>query len=198
MPETTWLIYQNPILDGQISWVHMTSEDGSKTGNDVDGIWYIKDAMDTYFQKWPSASNRVGIFWAGGATTQEDMDNVKEFATVNLKGNAHMAKDVFTGEDLRRIGLDAWTYSNPDHLWWRAINRACKGMSPLKSSNKSHADSMIALAATCSGASDGKAYVYLKNTNCRTLFSPSSHKPQDCMSQTLFFISYFASESHFF
>lgn len=36
----------------------------------------------------------------------------------------------------------------------------------------------IALAAT---ATNGVAYVYLKNTNCRTLFSPPSQNPQDSM-----------------
>ena len=106
----------------------MTSQDGTLTGNDPDGIWYLRDAIDIYYQKWPSAANRIGIFWAGGATTQDDMNNVKEFAAVNLQGNAHLAKDVTMGDDLNRIGLDRSTKS-PSNLWWRAINRASKGRS---------------------------------------------------------------------
>lgn len=54
-------------------------------------------------------------------------------------------------------GLDA---ANPNHLYWRMINRASK-----------------ALAATATG--DGTVYVYMNGNNCRNLFSPPSQKPSD-------------------
>ncbi|KAM0800811.1 hypothetical protein BDR22DRAFT_889161 [Usnea florida] len=133
----------------------MTSGDGTKSGYDEDGIWYLSDAIQLYLQR-VEKEQRTGVFWAGGATTEEDFAIVDEFAEINLNNKGRSANTVFSYADFERMNLDG---NNKNNLWWRAVNRMSK-----------------ALAA---GATNGVAYVYLKNNNCRTLFSPSSQNPQD-------------------
>ncbi|KAL9082948.1 MAG: hypothetical protein Q9165_008729 [Trypethelium subeluteriae] len=145
-------------VDGQVQWEYMTSEDGIRSGGDSDKIWYLKDAIDLYLKR-VEADKRNGVFWAGGATTEDDFSNIDEFieSPTRLEGNGVRADDVYNTDDFKSMNLDA---SNTNNLWWRAINRMSK-----------------ALAASASG--DGKAYVYLKPINCRTIFSPPSQSPKD-------------------
>lgn len=111
------------IDDGQVSWVDLTSGDGVKTGNDADKIWYIKDAINLYVQRFPDQGARIGLFWAGGFTTEEDFAVIDEFAEINLEGKAHKANDIFQITDFEAMGLDG----TKNNLWWRAINRMSKG-----------------------------------------------------------------------
>ena len=133
----------------------MSSKDGIQSGNDKEKIWYLKDAINLYIARIEK-SRRTGVFWAGGATTEDDFGDVDEFIEINLADKAVKADMVFPYSDFTNMGVDD---SKKDGRWWRAINRMSK-----------------ALAA---GATNGKAYVYLKNSNCRTLFSPPSQSPQD-------------------
>jgi hypothetical protein len=109
-------------------WVEMSSGDLQKTGTDEDGIWYVKEAVDRYNSVVPD-EKRQGLFWAGGATTKEDFDNIAEFqeSESRLDGNAVQFLDVFSFEEdfgANGMGLDA---NNRNHLWWRALNRVSKG-----------------------------------------------------------------------
>ena len=116
------------VLPIQADWDHMTSGDLEKTGLDDDGIMYTKEAVDIYLSRVPE-EKRHGLFWAGGATTQDDFDAIAEFqeSETRLDGNAVQFLDVFTfKEDFQKtMGLDP---DNKDHRWWRALNRISKGM----------------------------------------------------------------------
>ena len=101
----------------------MTSGDGTKSGYDKDGIWYLSDAIQLYLQR-AGKEQRTGVFWAGGATTEEDFATVDEFAEINLNNNGRSANDVFSYADFERMKLDG---NNKNNLWWRAINRMAKG-----------------------------------------------------------------------
>ena len=139
-----------------IKWTDLTSGDGAKSGNDANGIWYIKDAINAYTKKYPDPNDRVGIFWAGGAVSQDDFHDIDEFIEAYTADKGKKFLDIFDIEAMTSMGLSE---SNKNNLWWRAINRASK-----------------ALAASAYG---GTAYVYMNNNNCRNLFSPPSQTPQD-------------------
>ncbi|KAI9675993.1 MAG: hypothetical protein M1817_000736 [Caeruleum heppii] len=141
-------------FEGKISWQHMTSGDGTRDGDDPDRVWHVKKFLNHYLEK--TQDKRVGVFWAGGATTEEDFDNINEFQELPVNFQGVIAFDVFENSIFESMGL---SWYNKNNLWWRAINRACK-----------------ALAAGCTG---GTAYVYMNNNNCRTLFSPPSKRPLD-------------------
>ena len=135
----------------------MTSGDGAKSGKDSDGVWYTKAAVEEYTRKYPDPNDRVGVFWAGGATTDDDFYEIDEFIEAKLGEKGKKFNDIFPYNDMKdKLCVDP---DNKDNKYWRAVNRASK-----------------ALAMTCSG---GTAYVYMKPNNCRTLFSPSSRNPQD-------------------
>ena len=101
----------------------MTSGDGTESGNDKDGIWYLSDAIQLYLQRVQN-EQRTGVFWAGGATTEDDFDTVYEFLEINLSENGRIAEQVFPYADFERMKLDG---NNKNNLWWRAINRMSKG-----------------------------------------------------------------------
>jgi len=111
-----------------VSWVDMTSGDGASTGYDTDGIWYIKDAINLYLTRIPEAADRTGVFWAGGATTEDDFGDVDEFIEINLNSQAQKADMVYPYTDFTAMNLDG---SNKNSLWWRSINRMSKGTSYL-------------------------------------------------------------------
>ena len=144
------------VTGNDVKWTGWTSGDGVNDGNDADGVWYIKKAIDTYLQKVPNADDRIGIFWAGGSTSEDDFGNIDEFIEFYTDDKGKKFLDVFSFDMLTGMGLDA---NNKDGRWWRAINRFSK-----------------ALAA---GASGGTAYVFMNNNNCRTIFSPPSKTPLD-------------------
>ena len=139
-----------------VKWTDWTSGDGTKDGKDSDGISYIKTLIESYIGKYPDPANRIGIFWAGGSTEQDDFDNVDEFIESYTDDNGRVFTNIFDINTMTSMGLSE---SNKNGLWWRAINRASK-----------------ALAASASG---GTAYVYMNPNNCRNLFSPPSQNPQD-------------------
>ena len=62
-----------------IQWTDWTSGDGTRDGKDTDGISYIKPLTNEYTEKCPESIDRVGVFWAGGSTTEDDFGNVEEF-----------------------------------------------------------------------------------------------------------------------
>lgn len=101
----------------------MTSGDGTESGNDKDGIWYLSDAILLYLQR-VNKEQRTGVFWAGGATTEDDFGIVYEFLEINLNDNGRIAEQVFPFTDFERMKLDG---NNKNNLWWRAINRMSKG-----------------------------------------------------------------------
>lgn len=138
---------------GEVSWQYMSSKDGTQSGYDREEIWYLKDAINLYVRRIEK-QRRTGVFWAGGATTDDDFADVDQFIEIDLMDQAVVASTVFLNSDFMYMGLHGL-----DGRWWRAINRLSK-----------------ALAA---GANNGRAYVYMKNNNCRTLFSPPSQNPQD-------------------
>ncbi|KAL8685163.1 MAG: hypothetical protein Q9224_005936, partial [Gallowayella concinna] len=145
------------IVGNDIKWTGMTSGDGQKSGKDSDGVWYVKGAVDEYTAQHPDPSDRVGVFWGGGGMTQEDFDDIDEFIEFRLQDRGKKFIDVFTYDILKnKGGINADTRTN---TYWRGVNRVSK-----------------ALATACSG---GTAYVFMKPYGCRTLFSPSSHNPQD-------------------
>lgn len=127
-----------------------------KDGKDSDGIWYIKEAIETYTTKYADPNTRIGVFWAGGVVTQDDYDDIAEFIESYTDDRGKIFQDIFSMESLEDMGL---SHSQKTGLWWRAINRASKG-----------------LAAAADG---GIAYVFMNNNNCRNLFSPPSQLPQD-------------------
>lgn len=139
-----------------VKWTDMTSGDGTDSGKDANGIWYIKDAINAYTSKYSDPNDRVGIFWAGGSATADDFDNIDEFIESYTADKGKKFLDIFDIDAMTSMGLSE---SNKNNLWWRAINRASK-----------------ALAASAYG---GTAYVYMKANNCRNLFSPPSQNPQD-------------------
>jgi hypothetical protein len=108
---------------GEVSWIGMTSGDGVLEGYDADKIWYLKDAINLYLQRVPEES-RTGVFWAGGATTVDDFNDVDEFLEINLNFKAQKADTVYHLSDFSDMGLDGLKKNN---LWWRAINRMSKG-----------------------------------------------------------------------
>ncbi len=110
----------------------MTSGDGTESGNDKDGIWYLSDAIQLYLQR-VSKEQRTGVFWAGGATTQDDFDTVYEFKEINLNDNGRIAEEVFPFADFQRMKLDG---NNKNNLWWRAINRMSKGKTTTSCASK--------------------------------------------------------------
>ena len=55
------------------SWTDWTAGDGMRSGNDTDGIPFIKDLIEKYVAKVPDPNDRVGVFWAGGAANLEGM-----------------------------------------------------------------------------------------------------------------------------
>ena len=101
----------------------MTSGDGTESGYDKDGIWYMNEAIQLYLQR-VKKEERTGVFWAGGATTEDDFGNVYEFVELNLNDNARIAEQVFPFSDFKNMKLDG---NNKNNLWWRAINRMSKG-----------------------------------------------------------------------
>ncbi|KAL1980203.1 hypothetical protein VTN96DRAFT_4469 [Rasamsonia emersonii] len=129
--------------------------DGTLSGKDPDGIFYVKDFINAYTSKVPD-EDRVGIFWAGGATTADDFENIYEFIEMRLDFKGKLFSDVF---DFNFFQTNMNLGTEQNNLYWRAMYRASK-----------------ALAAA---ATNGKAYVYMNNNNCRTLFSPPSQHPQD-------------------
>lgn len=133
-----------------------TSGDGTRDGKDADGISYIKPLINACTAKYPDPNDRVGIFWAGGSTTQDDLDNVGEFIESYTAEKGKVFTNIFDVELFEKMSLSA---SNRNNLWWRAMNRASKS-----------------LAASAYG---GTAYVYMNAINCRNLFSPPSQNPQD-------------------
>ena len=110
-------------VEGDVSWTDMTSGDGVKNGFDSNGIWYMNDAIDLYIKRIEK-TRRTGVFWSGGATTEEDFSIVDEFIEINLKNDAVKADTVFPYSDFENMKLDG---SNKDNLWWRAIIRMSKG-----------------------------------------------------------------------
>lgn len=135
----------------------MISGDGTKSGKDSDAVWYIKDAIEEYTTQYPDPGDRVGVFWGGGAMTQDDFDDIDEFIDDRLEGTGKKFTDVFSYDKLKNTGvIDP---DKRDNKYWRGANRISK-----------------ALAASCSG---GTAYVFMKPNGCRTLFSPPSQNPQD-------------------
>ncbi len=110
----------------------MTSGDGTESGNDKDGIWNLSDAIQLYLQRF-NKEKRTGVFWAGGATTQDDFDIVYEFAEINLSDNGRTAEQVFPFTDFERMKLDG---NSKNNLWWRAINRMSKGKTIANSASK--------------------------------------------------------------
>ena len=106
----------------------MTSGDLEKTGTDSDGIWYVKEAVERYNKAVPE-EKRQGLFWAGGATTQEDFDIIAEFqeSETRLDEKAVQFLDVFSFErDFGKGGMNL-DPNNRNNLWWRALNRISKG-----------------------------------------------------------------------
>jgi len=140
---------------GEVSWQYMSSKDGTQSGYDSDEIWYLKDAINLYVRRIEK-QRRTSVFWTGGANTDDDSANVDQFIEIDLAGQAVVASTVFPHSDFTYMGFDDL---EEDGRWWRAINRMSK-----------------ALAA---GANNGRAYVYMNNNNCRTIFSPPSQNPQD-------------------
>lgn len=68
-----------------------------------------------------------------------------------------------------------------NNLYWRAMYRASKGKQTRYNSFKWISRLRLIVffsTALAAAATNGKAYVYMNNNNCRTLFSPSQH-PQD-------------------
>ncbi|KAL8725407.1 MAG: hypothetical protein Q9181_006429 [Wetmoreana brouardii] len=143
-------------IGDEIKWTQWTAGDGVKDGKDVDGIWYVKDAIAMYTEPLPDPNNRVGVFWVGGFMTQDDFDKIREFIKIYTGSKGKIAYDVFPTDIVQSLGLNK---SNKNGLWWRAINRACKSLS--------------------AAAFGGTAYVYTNNNNCRHLFSPPSQHPRD-------------------
>ncbi|KAF7555949.1 hypothetical protein G7Z17_g1787 [Cylindrodendrum hubeiense] len=143
-------------FNGQVSLEYLSSGDGTTAGSDPDNVWYIQKFVTEYLSRI-TAERRNGVFWAGGATTGDDMDNVDEFIEGRLSDNGVKAFDVYPITDFEGMGMDGTVKTQH---WWRAINRMSK-----------------ALALSCSG--NGIAYVYLKPINCRTIFSPPSQNPLD-------------------
>ena len=143
-------------LGDSVKWTGWTSGDGTKDGKDGDGVSYIKTLIETYITKYSDPTQRVGVFWAGGSTTEDDFDNVDEFIESYTDDNGKKFTDIFDINMMTSMGLDE---KNKDGRWWRAINRASKS-----------------LAAASSG---GTAYVYMNANNCRNLFSPPSKTPLD-------------------
>lgn len=108
-----------------MSWTDWTAGDGTKEGSDSDKVWYIKDAIRLYLDR-VEPERRNGVFWAGGATTQDDFDYIDEFieSPTRLDGNGVKAEDIYPITDFTNMGLDG---VNKDGRWWRAINRMSKG-----------------------------------------------------------------------
>ena len=154
----------------------MTSGDGTQSGKDRDGIWYLNDAIQLYLERFEKEEQRTGVFWAGGATTQDDFDIVYEFAEINLNNNGRTAEQVFPYADFEKMKLDG---NNKNNLWWRAINRMSKGKKITNLHPNFLAIGANRVTALAAGATNGVAYVYLKNNNCRTLFSAPSQSPGD-------------------
>lgn len=131
-------------------WTDWTSGDGTRDGEDADGILYIKPPINAYTEEYPDPNDRVGIFWAGGSTTEDDFGNVDEFIEFYTAEKGKLFTKVFdTGLFEKNMSLSA---TNKNNLWWRAINRASKSLA---------------------------AYVFMNANNCRNLFSPPSQNPQD-------------------
>ena len=120
-PHVGYLVTFTP--GGEVSWTKMSSGDGTKQGYDANGIWYVNHAIGLYLQRVEKVG-RTGVFWAGGATTEEDFGNVDEFIEINLGDQAVKADMVFPFSDFDKMQLDP---SKGNH-WWRAINRMSKGV----------------------------------------------------------------------
>src|SRR5215469_11373622 len=100
----------------------MTSKDGTTAGKDSDGIWYLKDLINEYITT-VQQGDRVGVFWAGGATTSDDFDNVFEFVELRLNFKGKIFSDVFNFNFFQtNMGIGA----TKNNLYWRAMNRASK------------------------------------------------------------------------
>ncbi len=119
--------------DGQVSWTDWTAGDGQKTGGDADGVWYVADAISLYLKRFPLSGKRTGVFWAGGATTEDDFETVDEFLEINLNFGAQKADTVYSNQDFLDMNLNEANKAT-DQKWWRAINRMSKGTFGRKSS----------------------------------------------------------------
>ncbi|KAL8702969.1 MAG: hypothetical protein Q9201_003852 [Fulgogasparrea decipioides] len=139
-----------------VRWTGWTAGDGAKDGKDADGIWSVKDVIGEVTKNEPVPNNRTFGFWAGGVSEGDDFDNIYEFIESKTDNVGKVFKDVFSFDALQKMGLSS---QNRNGLWWRAINRASKG---------------LAVAAY-----GGTAYIYMNNNNCRHIFSPPSKNPQD-------------------
>ena len=133
----------------------MTSGDGVSSGDDEDGVWYTRTAIDTYVDNFPNPEDRIGIFWAGGSTEAKDFKIIRNFNNIFLRSKGKLFYDIHSDDDIKAQGVDR---RNKNNKFWRAVNRASK--------------------AIAAGATGGIAYVYMKPINCRHIFSPPSQKPQ--------------------
>ncbi|KAL6720910.1 hypothetical protein ACLMJK_000009 [Lecanora helva] len=147
--------------DFRVKWTRMTSGDGAKIGEDIDGIGYVKDAVLAMLDRFRSPNKRIAVLWSGGSTGQEDIDTIEEYMTDYLDDKGLLFNDIVVESVIHRLGIsDPESLARADSpLWWRLMNRLSK-----------------ALAASVSG---GTAYVFSNNHNCRTIFSPPSQHPQD-------------------
>ncbi|KAJ5086578.1 hypothetical protein NUU61_007885 [Penicillium alfredii] len=93
---------------GQVSWVHMTSHDGTTDGADDDGIAYIKTNIEKYIKD--AGADRLGIFYT--AVPSFTLRLAQSIAC--NEGGGHIVKQIF---------------SNPQkeqNLHWRQFYRSSK------------------------------------------------------------------------
>lgn len=112
------------MVGGQVRWEDMTSKDGTKSGSDSDKIWYLKEFINHYLKE-VKPEFRNGVFWSGGATSEEDIAAIEEFidSPTRLGGKGVIANMVYKMDIFQGMGLDG----SKTNLWWRATNRMSKG-----------------------------------------------------------------------
>lgn len=109
------------LLGGEVSWTSWTSGDGQQTGKDDDGVPYIQSLIQMMLDARPGPSERTLVFWAGGET---DRDDVNEYAEMKLDPEGHQFEDFFGQNLMDQLGIE-----HGSNLYWRALNRMSKGTS---------------------------------------------------------------------